>query len=243
MTEPTIPLALFDTVRASLRGQLSRLFWQIEACPADGPTARRLYKMLHTLNNARMAAGEIGISRLFCLNDLLEGVGCAAAVLCAAQDLTLYTRLPRTPLYAVASPAALTIAALNLTVNAFEHSGCDAAQLSLSRAGHTGVITVRDKGRRPSSVAPPEGLGLAAVRAVCADCGGSLKITSGGGTAVSIALPLAACGGPPPDELYQPPLGFEYLIDRYSSVFTALTGMETRAVTQPDAQAQPRAPQ
>jgi|GEM_PF-6256279 len=213
-------ISLFDITRAALREQICILLGQ------DGPERPangRLYRMLRALDNARLAEGHCGEPLICNLTELLDGLCAALATLLAARGHDLYTALPKAQLYARLNPDAITAAACNLIVNAFEHSGAQRVRLRLTSSSGNAVITVSDKGQGIAA-ASLLGLGLPAVKRICEAFGGNLKTATGGGTSVTITLPL--CERPDPISRYRAPECIDYLLDRFSRAYVAVRAMD-----------------
>ena len=211
--------SVFDTARAIMREQLCRLLSGEE----EDTKSRCLYKMLRELDNARLAGGQYGTARVCNINELLEGLCIALAILLAARGRSLYASLPKVQIYAQLDPDALSAAACNLITNAFERTGAQSVRLRLTSASGNAVITVSDS-EQGAAVASMLGLGMPAVKRICEAFGGNLKTATGSGTSVTITLPV--CDRPDPKTRYRAPGYLEQIIDRFSRVCVAVRALE-----------------
>lgn len=78
--------------------------------------------------------------------------------------------------------------------NVHRHSGSSAVEIHLNVHEHQAVFTVRDFGRgMPAELNGDHfGVGLNGMRERVNDLGGEFEIQSGGGTTITVSIPLAA---------------------------------------------------
>ena len=204
------------------------------------------YRLLRMMGNmAEVARYRSGAAKLHCRNGDLRrffsGLCTAVSVMTSSIDIPFESELPDEPVLLSFDPQRLSTAFLNLISNACKYTRPgNSIKFRLEAQEKQVVVSVSDRGTgiphehlgevfrpyltidQPESHAGGTGLGMALVKYIVAEHGGTVAVQStlGEGTTVAFTLPRRVDASLPD---YTAEAGADYLADRFSQVFVELS--------------------
>lgn len=202
---------------AELREELSLY---LHRCRGRGSSCRWGYGALRELSNLNALQAE-AVPRPARIQELLEGMAVASAVLAGAAGFLLFTEGKGSPPVRPVrlDRAALHTAFFNLVGNACRYSADRAARLTVRLSPRRCVLLLENTGDLP----PAHGLGLSAAAAAAERMGGGLRLLGCGGRVFAgFTFPLVPAGE---ESCPESPAPAEYLADPFSPAYIYLADL------------------